>query len=583
MADDDNTRSYRSGAPFPRGGSSSQAGGQGQPQGQGGDPLAELARLIGQHDPFADLSRSAPKRGEQRQLAAPQPRDPAPEPAPPQPAQSDWRSARDTQDRYQDQQPADDYSSRDYSDSNYSNTNYSDQNYPSQDYGARQGYSDQDYRARDTRGASAHDAAYRDGYSERDYGHAPDPNYGEQDSYRAANDPHHMSGQHYDERTPFDSHGGRQAQTYGEQGYGDQGYGNFTADPQGRYDQSYAQDGADDGNYQDQRYYGQGRPAMGGDEAYDEAPRSRGRGGIITIVAVLALAMVGTAAAFAYRSYFGGGTGGAPPVIRADVGPNKVVPPQGDGPGKLQQDRFTGGSQGERVVSREEQPIPFGDGAAVRSVTPRVVPPNTGPSGLPSNATSLAPTNGTAGTDRPRPIRTVPIRNTGDQANPDPFAQQNGAAPGRGVAAAPPQRAPAPVAAPQRAPAPPPANANGPVPLNPPQADTATLPSVASRTPAPAPSRSATPPVRNATDNSGHFVQLSAQRSEDEAESSFRAMQAKFPNLLGNREAVIRRKDVSGKGTFYGAQVGPFASREEAIQLCESLKSQGGTCLYQKN
>src|SRR5262245_64603560 len=100
MADDDNTRSYRSGAPFPRGGSSSQAG-QGQPQGQGGDPLAELARLIGQHDPFADLSRSAPKRGEQRQIAAPQPRDPAPEPAPPtpQPQQPDWRSARGTQDR----------------------------------------------------------------------------------------------------------------------------------------------------------------------------------------------------------------------------------------------------------------------------------------------------------------------------------------------------------------------------------------------------------------------------------------------------------------------------------------------------
>jgi hypothetical protein len=219
----------------------------------------------------------------------------------------------------------------------------------------------------------------------------------------------------------------------------------------------------------------------------------------------------------------------------------------------------------------------------VRSVTPRVVPPGTGPSGLPSNASSLAPTNGTAGTDRPRPIRTVPIRNNGDQANPDPFAQQNAAAQGsRGVAAAPPQRAPAPVVAPQRAPAPP-ANANGPVPLNPPQGDTAPLPSVASRAPAPPPSRSVTPPVRNATDNSGHFVQLSAQRSEDEAESSFRAMQAKFPNLLGNREAVIRRKDVSGKGTFYGAQVGPFASREEAIQLCESLKSQGGTCLYQKN
>jgi cell division septation protein DedD len=583
MADDDNTRSYRSGAPFPRGGSSNHASGQGQGQGQGGDPLAELARLIGQHDPFADLGRGSAKRAEQRQIAPPQPRDPTPEPEPPpQPSQSDWRSTRASQDRYQEQ-PADDYSSRDYSDRNYAN--YSDQNYASQDYGTRQSYSDQDYRARDPRASSAEDA-YRDGYSERDYGRASDPNYGEQD-YRAAEDPQQVSGQnysgqHYDERAPFDSHGGRgHSQTYGEQAYGDQVYGNFAPDPQGRYDQayaqqgadqSYAQQGADDGSYQDPRYYGQGRPPMGDDEtAYDDAPRSRGRGGIITIVAVLALAMVGTAAAFAYRSYFGGGTGAAPPVIRADVGPNKVVPPTpGDGGGnKLQQDRFAG--QGERVVSREEQPIPFGDGA-VRSVTPRVVPPGTGPSGLPSNATSLAPTNGTVGTDRPRPVRTVPIRQ--DQTSgPDPFAQQpNGAAPGTRGVAAPPSRGPAP-----------PQNANGPVSLGPPQGDTA-APSIASRTPAPLPpSRSVTPPVRNATDNSGWFVQLSAQKSEDEAESSFRAMQGKFPNLLGNREAVIRRKDISGKGTFFGAQVGPFASREEAGQLCDSLKSQGGTCLVQKN
>jgi cell division septation protein DedD len=60
-------------------------------------------------------------------------------------------------------------------------------------------------------------------------------------------------------------------------------------------------------------------------------------------------------------------------------------------------------------------------------------------------------------------------------------------------------------------------------------------------------------------------------------------MQGKFPNLLGNRQVVIRRKDLGDKGTYFGAQVGPFASRGEANQLCDNLKTQGGSCLVQKN
>jgi cell division protein FtsN len=34
---------------------------------------------------------------------------------------------------------------------------------------------------------------------------------------------------------------------------------------------------------------------------------------------------------------------------------------------------------------------------------------------------------------------------------------------------------------------------------------------------------------------------------------------------------------------FYGVQVGPFASREDAVQLCESLQSAGGSCMIQKD
>jgi hypothetical protein len=75
---------------------------------------------------------------------------------------------------------------------------------------------------------------------------------------------------------------------------------------------------------------------------------------------------------------------------------------------------------------------------------------------------------------------------------------------------------------------------------------------------------------------------VSAQRSEEDAQSSFQGIQAKYANLLGSRQPVIRRKDLGAKGIFYAAQIGPL-SREEAASLCESLKSAGAPCMLQKN
>ena len=46
----------------------------------------------------------------------------------------------------------------------------------------------------------------------------------------------------------------------------------------------------------------------------------------MTVAAVLALAVVGTGAAFAYRTFVGSPRSGEPPIIRADNSPTKVVP-----------------------------------------------------------------------------------------------------------------------------------------------------------------------------------------------------------------------------------------------------------------
>jgi len=49
----------------------------------------------------------------------------------------------------------------------------------------------------------------------------------------------------------------------------------------------------------------------------------------------------------------------------------------------------------------------------------------------------------------------------------------------------------------------------------------------------------------------GYAVQVSSQRSEDEAQSSFRDLQAKYPDLLGGRTAIIRRARASSFGQWW--------------------------------
>ena len=78
-------------------------------------------------------------------------------------------------------------------------------------------------------------------------------------------------------------------------------------------------------------------------------------------------------------------------------------------------------------------------------------------------------------------------------------------------------------------------------------------------------------------------MQVTSQRTEGEAQTAFRALQAKFPNQLGGREPIIRRADLGAKGTYYRALVGPFASTEEAAELCSGLKAAGGNCIVQRN
>jgi cell division septation protein DedD len=107
-------------------------------------------------------------------------------------------------------------------------------------------------------------------------------------------------------------------------------------------------------------------------------------------------------------------------------------------------------------------------------------------------------------------------------------------------------------------------------------------PAAAAAAPDPAPpTRVAS--VASGTEAGGYSVQLSSQRSESEAQASFRALQTKFPALLSARQPVIRRADLGDKGIYFRTLVGPFTSQDEATGFCGSLKSAGGQCVVQRN
>lgn len=101
--------------------------------------------------------------------------------------------------------------------------------------------------------------------------------------------------------------------------------------------------------------------------------------------------------------------------------------------------------------------------------------------------------------------------------------------------------------------------------------------------PAPMPLTSTAAEPGPAVGGGSYTVQVTSQRSEADAHAAYRSLQAKFPQQLGGRQAMVRRADLGPKGVYYRALVGPFASAEQAAGLCSRLKAAGGTCIIQRN
>jgi hypothetical protein len=472
------------------------------------DPLAELARLIGQTDPFGTTGRASQPAPPRTTARDPYERDPY-EDEPPQAEPDDgppagpppWMQRANRQEIPREMP-------REIQRHEVPQQDYPSSVHPLQRYAT-------------TRAAPEPEPVYEPEHAYDETAQEPDPS-------------------RYDEALYGQLDGGEQQP---HQAYADEPY-------------AY-QDGYDDG-------------------AEEVAPKRRG--GMFTVVVVLALAVVGTGAAFAYRTYVGSPRSGEPPIIRADAGPTKIVPAPSDGSSKVP-DRMSAGDGTEKIVPREEAPVDVN--AKAGQSGPRVVFPPLNQNGNPPSAASVAPTgsplansgNGTLPNNEPRKVKVFSVH--GDQ--PDGAASPVASPPPTSPVAAKPVTAAKTTAAPRNPPSSANASANAPMSLTP------------GGQPAPAapPTRiAATNPVQTAPSGGsggGYLVQVSSQRNEADAQASYRALQGKFPGVLGSRSPLIKRADLGDKGVYYRAMVGPFDSSDEASQFCGSLKTAGGQCVVQRN
>lgn len=510
--------------PMQRGGSSqTRSGSEGRFSRRAEDPLAELARLIGQDDPFAETGEEqhAPSRSQATPVAR---RAGNGNGAHARPIQND--DGYETEERY-DEAP-----------DNYAR--------PSEPAYARQndGEAGYDYDAPKSRRAPAGNANGRGAYS-----------YGGNPAGRAEQPLARPSRPAPRNVPPLDLDDDYNEQPYDRQARAPQNPRQFEDD---RYDQDYALE-------QEPEYAEDDYP-----QDYVEAPPSNRRRwiliGTMSLIGVIALGVVGV---YGYRAIFKRQANGNPPTIQSLDKPVKVEPNAAAGGSKQDYTRIDEQQPigGERVVSREEKPANLNPNPAGRgSVAGFAAPPGQ------ANATpvlnqSMGNLNHANG--EPKRVRTMTVRSDGSVVDSPRSAKP----------ALP--RANAPLALNPNVQPDPQDNAND----QPPQP--AARPGSRSAAPATNHWANTEPPARAQPSNyapaGSYVVQVSSQKNETDAHTAWRQLQAKYTNILGSSQVSFKRVDLGDRGTFYRAMVGPFGNRDQAYEMCQNLKTAGGECVVQRN
>jgi hypothetical protein len=361
----------------------------------------------------------------------------------------------------------------------------------------------------------------------------------------------------------------------------------------------------------------------------DAVPEEKSRRGLVAAAAVLGLVVAG-GAVFAFFDFGGSEVVGPPPVITASEEPLKVYPegeePAANGQSKLIYDRVGGVEtpREERLVVRDETPVaslppaPVADGDAGTRVTagPRRVrtvvvrpdgtiisgndepsstdtaapastpsasqpvqaPTAAQPAPVPSAPSQVAAGNPTGGA---RQVTTTPVTAPGATTSLDGGAtapQSADLTVAGEVPANVPRDKPGDIQTLAASAAPPPeiARQTAAAPR-----DAAPLDLTASRPGTPQPAAPA-PATGGSIPAGAYIVQVSSQRTQDQAQAAFDNLRQRYSGVLGGVTPVIQRADLGDRGTFYRVRI-PASSRDDAISLCERLKSAGGDCFVRRN
>jgi hypothetical protein len=287
-------------------------------------------------------------------------------------------------------------------------------------------------------------------------------------------------------------------------------------------------------------------------------------------IAVVAAAMAfGGVIWFAYQSGKNG-SGGMPPLVKAETGPTKVKP---DNPGG-QEIPFQDSTVYDRLDQNGQKPV-------VEKLLPETETPVTRPPPAPApapqnEATALAPQ---AGGEAPAALP----QGNGVVVAPPPPPESDGSA--TALAPSGPVVAPPPAPAAQQAtPAPQVAMVPSPRPAAPPPAS---KPAPAAK-PAPdsiaaligASEASVTLPPQAAAGAGGYRLRLSAVRSQDEVAGEWARLKRRYPELA-SLKSTSSKIDMPDKGTFYRVEAGPL-NASEAKSTCDRLRTQGLGCIVVK-
>jgi hypothetical protein len=95
-----------------------------------------------------------------------------------------------------------------------------------------------------------------------------------------------------------------------------------------------------------------------------------------------------------------------------------------------------------------------------------------------------------------------------------------------------------------------------------------------------APKKKPAQPKKTITKPKGYKVQIGSYRVAGDAESSWRDVKNKFPDILSDLNDYIEKADLGDKGVYYRLQLTGFKSEAEARKVCQKLNNQKQGCFF---